>query len=55
MNLIATWRKRRACFHHEHISGLTWVVGSHIYSAFGRERVGRMYRCSSCGRKWKRN
>lgn len=45
--MIARWRKRRQCFHHDHIMGTSWVTG-HLID-LGRNKL---WRCSHCGRIW---
>jgi len=44
---LARWRKRRACFHHDHITGRSWVIGRLV--DLGR---AKHWTCRECGRYW---
>ena len=47
MSLLANWRQRRNCWHHDHTTGQSWITG-HIIDA-GR---AKLWRCSNCDRTW---
>lgn len=46
MTWFKTWRKRRACFHHDRHTGESWIVGQIV--DFGRKH----FSCRECGRYW---
>jgi hypothetical protein len=41
------WRQRRACFHHDHRTGESWIK-SHLVD-LGRRKL---FRCTSCAKVW---
>lgn len=51
--MLTHWRRRRACLHHDPTTGTTWTTRRWIYATFSRERLGRVRRCITCGRRWK--
>lgn len=44
--LLRARRKRRDCFHHDHLTGETWLAVEHVSG--GR----RLWFCTRCGRTW---
>lgn len=42
-----TWRERRACFHHDHNTGRSWIEGRIV--DMGR---AKHFLCNRCGRYW---
>jgi hypothetical protein len=47
MSWFKTWRRRRACFHHNWRTGESWVNGMLV--DFGR---AKHFTCRECGRYW---
>lgn len=47
MSWFTSWRKRRACFHHNHSTGESWVSGRLV--DMGR---AKHWTCRECGRYW---
>lgn len=47
MKLFSTWRKQRHCFHHDRITGDTWILSRLINLG-----AGKMLWCRECGRTW---
>lgn len=47
MSWLKTWRKRRACFHHDTCSGTSWIASQLV--DFGR---AKHHWCTRCGRYW---
>jgi hypothetical protein len=47
MSVFRTWRKRRNCFHHDRVTGTSWI-GSRLINA----GAGKMFWCRDCGRTW---
>jgi len=47
MRWLETRRKRRACFHHDHHTGQSWIR-SHLID-LGR---AKLYWCQRCGQSW---
>lgn len=45
--MLTRWRKRRACFHHDHTTGKTWIKSMLIDT--GRNK---MFWCTTCGKAW---
>lgn len=41
-----TWRKRRACFHHDWRSGESWIKSQII------DQGRKLFWCHRCGRRW---
>ncbi len=56
MGWFKSWRKRRACFHHNWRTGESWVDDRLV--DFGRAKhftcreCGRHFTCRECGRYW---
>lgn len=47
MSWIRTWRKRRACFHHDWHTGTSWIDDRLVN--FGR---AKHWTCRECGQYW---
>lgn len=47
MSVWSRWRKSRDCFHHDHSTGESWIVGTLI--DLGRRKL---WSCTKCGRRW---
>jgi hypothetical protein len=45
--VLKTWRKRRACFHHNHRTGESWIK-SMLIDMGSR----KLFWCDECGRTW---
>lgn len=45
--MLRTWRKRRACFHHDPVKAVTWIA-SELIDLGARKR----FWCTHCGRMW---
>ena len=44
---IREWRGRRTCFHHDHVSGKSWIEGR-LFNA----GANKAHRCTRCGKTW---
>ena len=47
MSWLKTWRKRRACFHHDTRYGTSWIASQLV--DLGR---AKHFWCTRCGRYW---
>ncbi len=44
--MIRRWLTRRRCFHHDNITGESWIGRGQIID------YRKLYRCDHCGRIW---
>lgn len=47
MTLYLNWRDRRECFHHDRLTGESWIRGQLV--DLGR---AKHFLCTHCGRYW---
>lgn len=45
--MLGTWRRRRRCFHHDPVTGTTWLASELINMGSGKR-----FWCTHCGRMW---